>query len=177
MDVRSHDAMEAAPMRTMIYAAGFVLMAMPVTAETWIERAGECGQWQGRWAVQQDQSGVWYGTIEHFHVGGYCDAPTGQILRSDVRAVIAGNNFFAVRRTGNTLCTYTASRRGPNANRARGVAICEGEQRHVVNIRFRAQENSRPLRELPPDEDLLQEERSGPNLRFEFRGLEELFGR
>jgi hypothetical protein len=164
-------------MRTIMYAAALVLLASPVTAETWIERSGECGQWQSRWDVQQDQSGVWYGTIDHFHVGGPCDAPTGRTLRSDVRAVIAGNNFFAVRNTGNTLCNYAASRRGPNANRARGVVICEGARRVVTNIRFRAQENNRPLAELPRDDDLLREEQSGPALRFEFRGLEELFGR
>lgn len=146
-------------------------------AETWFVREGTCGEWQSRWDVQQDQSGVWFGSIDHFQIGGPCTRATGQTLRSEVRAVIVGENVFAFRTTGDTLCSYVAKMRGEN--RARGVVLCEGnETRLGFVIRFQAPQDQRPMREVPPDDELLtQEQRRQPNLRFEFRGMEELFGR
>jgi hypothetical protein len=64
-------------------------------------------------------------------------------------------------------------------NRGRGVNLCEGDQQRVgFVIRFRAQQDARPMREQPPDDDLLtDEQRRRPDRQFEFRGLQELFGR
>jgi hypothetical protein len=162
-------------MRIFVLALAF-MAASPAYAEIWTSREGYCGEWQARWDMQQDQSGVWIGSIEHFHVGGPCQRPTGRILRSEARAVIAGENIFALRLTGRVLCNYTV--RLVRENRARGVQVCEGEQRHGLVMRFRSPPDPRSLREIPPDPDLLTEEqRREPSLKFELRGFEDLFGR
>jgi hypothetical protein len=89
--------------------------------------------------------------------------------------MIAGDTLFAYRTEANNLCNYVAR---ISENRGRGLVICEGQPRQGFAIRFRAPEDRRPVREVPPDEDLLPEEqRRRPEQRFEFRGLEELFGR
>jgi hypothetical protein len=74
------------------------------------------------------------------------------------------------------MCSYAA--RVVRENRGRGIQICESQPRSGFVIRFRAPEDRRPLREVPPDDDLLTEEqRQQPSKRFEFRGIDELFGR
>jgi len=126
--------------------------------------------------MQQNQSGVWIGWIDHFHIGGPCERPTGRTVRSEVRAVIAGENIFASRITGDSLCSYTG--RLPREHRARGVYVCEGGKRHSFVMRFQSPPDPRALRDLPPDNDLLtDEQRQDPNMRFEFRGFQDLFGR
>ena len=40
-------------------------------------REGECGEWQSRWDMTQEQTGVWVGEIDHFHVGGPCAPASG----------------------------------------------------------------------------------------------------
>jgi hypothetical protein len=150
--------------------------ASAASAEIWSVREGECGEWQSRWDVQQEQSGVWVGVIDHFHIGGPCARPTGDTRRSDVRAYIVGDNLLAIRNVDGTLCSYTA--RMFRENRARGIQICERQPRSQFVIRFRSPEDCRPLREVPPDDDILTEEqRRQPDRRFEFRGLGELFDR
>jgi hypothetical protein len=64
-------------------------------------------------------------------------------------------------------------------NRARGISLCEGNPARVgFVIRFRAPRDERPMRDVPPDEDLLpQEQRQQPNAPFPFRGIEDLFAR
>jgi hypothetical protein len=150
--------------------------ASAASAETWTVREGICGEWQARWDVQQEQSGIWVGTIDHFQIGGPCTRATGEVLTSDVRAYFVGENLFAVRTTGRVTCMYTGRMIGEN--RARGIGVCENLPRTGFAIRFRAPQDRRPLREVPPDDEILtQEQRQRPNMRFEFRGLDELFGR
>lgn len=164
-------------MRIALIVASLLCIASAAEAETWFVREGVCGEWQSRWDVQQEQNGIWSGTIDHFQIGGPCTRATGQTFRSEVRAVIAGDNLFAFRSTGDKVCSYVAQMRGEN--RARGIGLCEGNQARVgFVIRFRAPRDERPMREVPPDDELLtQEQRQQPNLQFQFRGLDELFGR
>ena len=66
------------------------------------------------------------------------------------------------------------------SNRGRGVVFCEGnDRRGRFAIRFRAPQDRQPLREVPPDDDLLGEEQSHqPPRRLDPRGsLEQLFRR
>ena len=165
-------------MRLSYISIGLLLVASPATAEIWTVREGQCGEWQSRWDIEQDQSGVWVGTIDHFQSGGPCAPRTGQTYRSEVRAIIAGENFFAFNtKDDGRFCSYVA--RIVRENRGRGVSLCEGDpDRRGFVIRFRSQQDPRPMREVPPDDELLTEEqRRQPELRFEFRGLEQLFGR
>jgi hypothetical protein len=144
----------------------FFACASPALAEVWTVREGECGEWQARWVVDQERSGVWSGSIEQIHIGGPCERRTSRIRRSNVRAVIHGDNVFAARRTGDGL------------NRARGVFVCEGRQRQSAVFRFRSRMSpSDALSQIAPDDEIWREESRGPRLRLEFRGLEELFGR
>ena len=165
-------------MRSILTAITFVLVASPALAETWTVREGQCGEWQSRWNIAQDRSGVWVGTIDHFQNGGPCTPRTGETYRSEVRAIIAGENFFAFNtRDDGRFCSYVA--RIVSENRGRGVSLCEGDpDRRGFVVRFRSQQDTRPMREVPPDDELLtDEQRRQPELRFEFRGLEQLFGR
>jgi hypothetical protein len=164
-------------MRFALFATALVAMISSAHAEVWATREGGCGEWQGRWEVEQDRSGVWIGTIDHYQVGGPCERTTGQAIQSEVRAIIAGDNLFAFRTSENGACSYVAKMQGEN--RARGIGICEGvPKRFGFVIRFRAAEDRRPMRDVPPDDDLLtQEQRRQPDRRFQFRGVEELFER
>jgi hypothetical protein len=163
-------------MRLALIVAVLLCTGSASYAETWVSREGDCGEWQSRWDVQQETNGVWVGTIDHFQIGGPCTRATGQTLRSEVRAVIAGDNLFAFRTTGDQLCNYVAQMRGEN--RARGINLCEGQRRVGFVIRFRAPREERQMRDVPPDDDLLtQEQRQQPSRQFQFRGLDELFGR
>lgn len=163
-------------MRLALIISAAVCSASATSAETWTVREGNCGEWQARWDVQQEQNGVWVGTIDHFHIGGPCVRATGQVLRSDVRAYLVRDNLFAFRMTGDAMCSYAGRITGEN--RARGVQVCENQPRTGFVIRFRAPEDRRPLREVPPDDDMLtQEQREHPSRRFQFHGIDELFGR
>jgi hypothetical protein len=163
-------------MRSIFIIAALFVTVSAAHAETWFSREGDCGEWQARWDVQQEPSGVWFGTVEHVQIGGPCARATGVMLRSEARAVIAGDNLFAFRATGHKVCNYIGQMRGEN--RARGVWVCEDQRRYGFVIRFRAPREERSLRELPPDDELLsQEQRQQPDQRFQFRGLDELFRR
>ena len=165
-------------MRLALLLAAFTGMASAASAETWNVREGECGEWQSRWNVQQERSSVWVGTIDHYQIGGPCERPSGGTLRSDVRAVIAGDNLIAFRTSeGAGACSYIAKMEGEN--RARGIGICEGVPRRFgFVIRFRAPQDQRPIREMPPDVDLLtREQRGRPDLRYQFDGIDDLFAR
>jgi hypothetical protein len=157
----------------------FFACASPALAEVWTVREGECGEWQARWVVDQERSGVWSGSIEQIHIGGPCERRTSRIRRSNVRAVIHGDNVFAVRTTDQgSVCLYAARRTGDGLNRARGVFVCEGRQRQSAVFRFRSRMSpSDALSQIAPDDEIWREQSRGPRLRLEFRGLEELFGR
>ena len=165
-------------MRTFLFSAALTLCASHASAETWVVREGSCANWQSRWEIEQEQTGVWVGTIDHLHIGGPCAQSRGEVMSSDVRAVIAGDNLFALRtREDGKVCSYVARMVGEN--RGRGIVLCEGDrERTGFVIRFRATADARPMREIPPDDELLTEEqRRRPDRPFEFRGFEELFGR
>jgi hypothetical protein len=150
-------------MRLALLVAAFAGIASAASAETW--------------NVQQERSGVWVGTIDHYQIGGPCERPSGGTLRSDVRAVIAGDNLFAFRASEAGACSYIAKMEGEN--RARGIGICEGvPKRFGFVIRFRAPQDQRPMREIPPDDELLtREQRRRPDLRYQFDGIDDLFAR
>ena len=92
------------------------------SAEVWFTREGTCGEWRSRWNVEQDQSGLWVGSMDHMHVGGPCVQGTGQRYSSKVQAVIVGESFFALRHTGGN-CLYHGQIQG---DRVRGIELCEG---------------------------------------------------
>src|SRR3712207_2381312 len=111
-------------MRTLLLATSLIFATFPAIAEIWNVREGACGEWQSRWHVEQEQTGIWVGTIDHFHVGGPCSRSTGQLARSKVWAVIAADTIFGVRTTEDgQLCNYVA--RIVRENRGRGVGLCE----------------------------------------------------
>ena len=133
-------------------------------------REGVCGEWQSRWEVEQERSSVWVGEIEHYHIGGPCAPSNRQILRSTVRAVITGDNLFAIRQERDTVCTHFAR---IDERRGRGVTVCEGAKRLAFNIRFRAPAD-RPLRD--PADDLLDDDR-GQGRRCREGDLDDWVGR
>jgi hypothetical protein len=141
-------------MRMILAAAAFFALATSATAEVWLVREGECGEWQSRWDVTQEPSGLWVGSIDHYHVGGPCGRRTGQTLRSDVRAVIVDGHLFAIRHAGELICTHMGQ---IDNRRGQGITICENAPRFAFNIRFRVPpENS--VRD--PADDLLENEES-----------------
>ncbi len=121
---------------------------------------------------------MWVGSIDHVQVGGPCEPRTGQIMESEVRALIVGENLFAVRGTGGNVCTYVARIRG---NTARGFGLCEGHQRMGFAVRFRTTgPGTRPRRpeDVRPDDELLNEHRSlDEGSGFRERGLDDWFPR
>jgi hypothetical protein len=155
-------------------AIAVVLTAAPAAAETWFVREGECSEWQSVWNVTQQETGFWVGEAEHVHVGGPCERATGNVLRSGIRATITGDTLFAVRQTGDTICTHVAQIR---SDRGRGFALCERAERTFFSIRFRAPER-RSARGMQPDDELLDNEQGQPGgRRFRERGLEDWFDR
>lgn len=160
----------------LVLLAALCALASPAMAETWITREGECGEWQARWDVIQETNGVWVGQAEYLHVGGPCAEPTGEIRGSDVRAVIAGSNLFAVRgRPGGGVCTYVMQ---IGANRGRGFSLCEGQRRSGVAMRFRAGDRQGSLREMVPERELWDREQgSDRGGRFQREGIDDWFDR
>lgn len=122
-------------MRSVLVALALLAGTSAASAEVWLVRDGKCGDWRSRWNVEQDQSGVWVGVIELYHVGGPCIQGTGRTVRIPVKAVIAGESFFASRRADSgTLCNYYGRLR---EDRVRGAALCDGEpDRWVFALRF-----------------------------------------
>jgi hypothetical protein len=103
----------------------FALLAgmAPASAEEWVSRHGACYEWEGRWDVQQEQSGVWVGGIDLAHAGGPCSAGTDGYYTNEVRAVIVGGDFFARRTTGSAMCYLHGQIRGAEI---RGWEMCNG---------------------------------------------------
>jgi hypothetical protein len=88
-------------MRSVLVSLAFLAGTSAAAAEVWLVRDGRCGDWRSRWHAEQDESGVWSGIIDLYHVGGPCIQGTGQTVRIPVKAVIAGESFFASRRSQN----------------------------------------------------------------------------
>jgi hypothetical protein len=110
-------------MRSLLLCMFLVPMTLPASAEEWNSRGGNCYEWEGRWHVQQEQSGVWVGEIDFLHVGGPCSPATGQYLTNETRAVIVGGDFFGRRTTGASVCHLHGNVRGAEV---RGWEQCSG---------------------------------------------------
>jgi hypothetical protein len=100
-----------------------LLSTMQAAAEEWISRRGSCYEWEGIWRVER-QGEVWLGEIEFIQVGGPCARPTGEVVLTEVRAVVTEGYFFAYRTTGSYACHMhgrvrpegvTGSEQGQNA--------------------------------------------------------------
>jgi hypothetical protein len=100
-----------------------VLMSMfgvcSASADTWTSRTGLCFEWEGRWEVSREPSGIWAGEIEFIQIGGRCVNPTHQVVTYPVRAVIVADEFFGIR----GICHMNGRLRG---NTIRGVEVCAG---------------------------------------------------
>ncbi len=152
-----------------------------LSAEIWLSREGACGDWRSRWNVEQDESGLWVGSIDHVHVGGPCAQGTGRRIGSDVKAVIAGESFFAARRDDNGhFCSYYGRIR---EDRVRGPELCAGTaSQSTFALRFPPQGNSearqrherRPIEREDDDwldnPQTLDRTRPPPDFNLEFRG-------
>src|SRR5829696_756156 len=119
----------------LVSALLFVAGTAAPSAEVWRVREGQCGEWRSHWNVEQDQNGVWTGSIDHEHVGGACIQGNGSRAQSNVRASIAGENFFATRQFGaGQFCSYFGQ---IQQDRVRGVELCEGlPTRMAFGLRF-----------------------------------------
>ena len=104
-------------------AALFVLLSMlgisSAGADVWMSRTGLCFEWEGRWSVNQQPTGLWVGDIEFIQVGGRCANPTHEVANYQVRAVIVADEFFGVRGS----CYMNGRLRG---NTIRGTEVCAG---------------------------------------------------
>jgi hypothetical protein len=96
----------------------------PARAEEWVSRQGSCYEWEGRWDVRQEPSGVWVGIIDFNHVGGPCSRGSSQFFTFEARAVIAGTDFFARRTTGSIVCNMHGTIRDLEV---RGFEVCSGQ--------------------------------------------------
>ena len=106
-------------MRAVLFALCSLLGIGSASAETWMSATGLCFEWEGRWSVSQDASGLWVGDIEFIHIGGRCANPTHQTATYPVRAVIVAEEFFGVRGS----CHMNGRVRG---NTIRGLEVCAG---------------------------------------------------
>jgi hypothetical protein len=143
-------------MRSVLAALALLAGASAASAEVWLMREGRCGEYRSRWDVEQDQPGVWVGAADHVQVGGPCVARTGVNSRSRVRAVIVGQEFFAILQSepasgaavhSGQICSYYGPVRD---DQVRGVEVCEGGERMMFALRFR------------PEGDREVQQRSGP---------------
>jgi hypothetical protein len=74
----------------------------PASAEEWVSRHGSCYEWEARWEVRQEQSGVWTGPIDF---------------------TIVGADFFGRRTTGSVVCNMHGTIREIEV---RGYEVCSG---------------------------------------------------
>jgi hypothetical protein len=89
---------------------------------------------------------VFVGDFEYAHTGGPCARGDGYRQSDDVRAVIAGNDFFAVRNSQSSMCVIHGSVQG---DEVRGYD-CNGEQPKGFALKLR------------PDMDLRGRDRDRP---------------
>lgn len=137
-------------MRAILTGLALVCSITSASAEVWRMREGRCGEWRSRWQVEQESSGVWTGFIEHEHVGGSCSPGGDTLARSEARAAIVGDNFFAIRRNGAVVCSYFGNITG---DRVRGVELCDGRPRWDFSLRFPSPEDLDVQRPDPRQRD------------------------
>jgi hypothetical protein len=166
--------------KTSIVAAFLFAGTCAANAEVWRVREGQCGEWRSRWNVEQDGNGVWNGSIDHEHVGGPCVQGTGTRAQSNVRASIAGENFFATRQFGSgQFCSYFGQ---IQQERVVGVELCEGlPTRMAFRLRFpRSADQAQPpqpptasaptpVPEQEEDPETPEQGTNDPRGGFEFR--------
>lgn len=113
-------------MRTVLVLLGLIFATAPALGEEWTSRSGQCFEWQGLWVVEREQSGAWIGYIDSQHIGGSCVEANNSAASAEVRAVTAGEDFFARVTTGNAgACLMHGRIRGAEV---RGFTICAGAQ-------------------------------------------------
>jgi hypothetical protein len=101
-------------------------------ADEWTYRTGSCYDWDGRWTVNEE-AGVWIGLIDLEHIGGPCLQSTGQRVTHQVRAVIAGKDFFAYRTSGSFACYLHGQLRNEGVT---GFELCQGGMPLPFALRF-----------------------------------------
>jgi len=111
--------------------------ATPAFADHWLSREGNCGEWRGVWRLERDQDGVYHGRIDYEHIGGPGTQGTGQRIVSEVRAVIAGRDFFASRPG---TCLYHGR---VDEDKVRGRGLCAGNFAETFALRFLRDEGPR----------------------------------
>jgi hypothetical protein len=156
-------------MRAAILSLLILGAASPAFADHWVSREGTCGEWRGFWRVQRDQDGVFVGRIDYEHIGGPCAQGTGQRIVSEVRAVVAGQDFFASRPG---TCLYHGRLQ---EERVRGRGLCGGNLSETFALRFLRDESLGGLSEEQRRERLRDDFLDDPRThrredeRFEFR--------
>jgi hypothetical protein len=127
--------------RAFMFLAVLLGGVLPASAEQWVSRHGTCFDWEGRWDVQQEQSGAWVGVIDFVHVGGPCIRGRQAAVTDEVRAFIVGTEFFARRTTGTRLCFFHGSIRN---GEARGTELCNGANKSFqFAVRFAPPDDAR----------------------------------
>jgi hypothetical protein len=122
-------------MRTALGGLLLLTSSTVASAEVWLAREGSCGELRSRWDVQQQADGVWVGSITSRLAGGPCAPRTDEENRFEVRAVLQGDTFFALRRNRQgEFCTYYAEEQQRGM---RGIRLCEGNREEAQNFTLR----------------------------------------
>jgi hypothetical protein len=109
--------------RTIVLLFAFLASVVHASGDEWSSRNGVCYEWEGRWAVQQTQPGLWMGDIDFAHVGGECSRYGQGPLTNEVQAVMIGDVFFARRSSASSSCyMHGKAREGGVA----GYEMCTG---------------------------------------------------
>ena len=116
-----------AALRVAICALSIFAWHSSASAAAWESREGQCDEYQGSWAVDQQQSGVCVGQVDYRHVGGDCVVATGQTVSFKVKAVTVGEDFFALL-TGPHTCFVHGRVDGESV---RGSEFCQGAQSEI----------------------------------------------
>jgi hypothetical protein len=107
-------------------------------AEEWVSRNGRCYEFEGRWNVTQESSGVWTGFIDFINIGGPCSRRARNVSTNEVRAAIVGSDFFARRSSGTFVCYLHGIVR---ESEVRGSEMCSGGSKpSSVAIKFAPQQ-------------------------------------
>jgi hypothetical protein len=151
-------------MRAAILSLLVLGFVSPAFADHWLSREGRCGEWRGFWRVERSQDGAFAGRIEYENIGGPCASGTGQRLVSEVRAVIAGQDFFASRPG---TCLYHGLLR---EERVRGRGLCAGNLEETFALRILRDERFGRMGEEERREHLRDEFLDDPRTheRFDF---------
>ena len=122
-------------MRAILTCLILLSASAAARGDEWASRSGNCFEWQGYWTVDREQSGAFVGFVDHQHIGGPCVAAADSRMTANVRAVIAGSDFFAASTPGGgPSCLWHGSIRG---DEARGFVLCPGQPGMAFVLSFR----------------------------------------